>query len=82
MISERYINKDKRDDLSGIIITRIYTRRVTRKHQLCIFMKHDKFEDSDFNCVKWWVKVETKVSEAHAFEDIEDKEDETEVTVE
>ena len=45
-------------------------------------MKHDKFEDSDFNCVKWWVKVETKVSEAHAFEDIEDKEDETEVTVE
>ena len=39
LISERYINKEEHDALSGIIITQGEVKRVTIKDQLYIFMK-------------------------------------------
>ena len=40
LISDRYPNKDKRDTLSRLIITQREVIRVTRREQLCIFMKY------------------------------------------
>ena len=39
----RYTKKYKCDALGGIIVTRIDLIRVTRREQLCIFMKHKDF---------------------------------------
>ena len=75
LISYMYSKKDNCDALSGLIITPREVRRVTRREQLCIFMQHKYFEDHEFHCVQRWVRVNREGSEAHAFEDTEEKEE-------
>ena len=82
MIYDRYHNKDKRDEIGGIIITRRDVIRVTRREQLCIFMKDEDFEDHELHCVQKWVIFIREGSEAHAFKDREEKEEGGEVAVE
>ena len=69
LIYDRYPNKDNRDALGGIIITRRDVISVTRREQLCIFMKHRQFEDHELHCVQKWVRVIREIIETHVFED-------------
>ena len=82
LIYDRYSNKENCGALGGLIITRIDVIRVTRKEQLCIFMIHEDFGDHEFQCAQKWVIVIREGSEAHTFEDSEDKEERGEVVVE
>ena len=43
LISDRYLRRDKYDVLGGIIITLREVITVTRREQLCTFMKHEDF---------------------------------------
>ena len=81
MIYDRYINKYKRDAPSRVIITRRDVIRVTRTKQLYIFIKYEDFGDYEFHSVQKWVRVIREGSEAHSFEDIEDKDERGEVAV-
>ena len=47
-----YPNKDKRDVIGGLIINWREVITVTRREQLCIFMKYEDFLDHDMYCVK------------------------------
>ena len=71
LISDRYPNKDNIDALSGPIVTPRDVIRVTRREQLCIFMKHEEFGDHELYSVQKWVIVIREVSEANASEDSE-----------
>ena len=76
MVYDRYPNKDKRDALGGVIITRREVIRVTRREQIFIFTKHKDFRDHELQCVYRWVRVIREVIETHVFEDSEEKEEE------
>ena len=82
MISDIFINKDKRDALGGIIINRRDVIRVTRREHICIFIKHEDFGDHEFHSVQKWVRVIREGIDAHALEDSEEKEERGEVAVE
>ena len=45
-------------------------------------MKHDEFEDSEFQFVKRWVRVDTKGGDIHVLEYIKEKEGDRGVVVE
>ena len=81
MISDRYPNKDNRDALGGIIITWIDVIRVTRREQLCIFIKHEDFEEHKLHSVQKWFRVIRECSETHGFKESKDKEEMGEVIV-
>ena len=66
------ISQHRRDALSGLTITKREVRRVTRREQLYIFMKHIDFKDKELHCAQRWVGVNTEVSDAHDLEDIEE----------
>ena len=66
--------------IGGIIITWREVIPVTRREQLCIFMKHENFGDHALYYVQRWVRVIREGSETHVFEDIEEKEEGGEVT--
>ena len=70
---DRHPNKEKHYALGAIIITQRYVIRVTRREQIYIFMKHKAFRDHELQCVHKWVRVTRECSEAHAFEDSEEK---------
>ena len=59
LIAHRYPNKDKHDALSRIIIMRRDFKRVTRREQLYIFMKHEDLKDKALHCVQMWARVDT-----------------------
>ena len=63
LIYDRYPNKDKRDVIGGIIITQRDVIRVTRREQLCIFMKHEDFGDHELHCIQKWVRFIREGSE-------------------
>ena len=57
LISDSYPNKDTRDVICGTIITRRDVIRVTRREQLCIFMKHEDFGDHKLHSFQKWFRV-------------------------
>ena len=75
MISDRYPNKEKRDVLGGLIITRIEVTTVNRRERLYIFTIHEEFGNHELHFIKRWVIFIREVSETHVLEDSEDKEE-------
>ena len=73
LISDRYLNKEKRDMLGGINITQIEVITVTRREQLCIFMKNESFGDNYLHWFHRWVRFIREGSETHVFEYREEK---------
>ena len=71
----RYPNKDKRDALGGIIITRRDIIRVNRWEQICIFFKRKDFGDHKLHWVQKWIIVIREGVETHVLEYSEEKED-------
>ena len=82
LIFDRYTNKEKFDTLGWLVITRRDAIRVTRREQLCIFMKHEDFVHHELHSAQKWVIVVREGSEVHAFKDSEEKEERGEVAVE
>ena len=81
MIYDRYSNKDKHDATDAIVITQRYFIRVATREQLCIFMKYENFGDHELHYVHKCVISIIEGSEAHAFEDSEEKQERGEVAV-
>ena len=73
LIVDRYSNKDKHDALGGIVVTQIEVLIVTRREQLCIFMKHEDFGYHEFEYVQRWVRFIREGSETHVFGYSEEK---------
>ena len=82
MVYESYSTKDNSGSISGIIITRRGIIRVSRRENIFIFIKHDDLKESELQCVKSWVRVDTEGFEAHVFEYIKYKKSDREVAVE
>ena len=73
LISDGYPCKENRYAIGGLINIWREVRIVTKREQLCIFMKHEDFKYHDLKCVQMQVIVTKEVSEEHLFKDSEEK---------
>ena len=69
-VSGRYPNKYKRDAISGMAITHRGVKKVSRRDQMCIIMRHEDFRDREVYCVEIWFWVDTEGPDALFFDGV------------
>lgn len=67
-VDDQYPNREDSGELDGLLVLRKDTKRVKKKDQGVVVMRHEDFPNEELYCVERWCKVITEGPEASLFD--------------
>ena len=69
-IRDKYPNHTSSEKLGELIVIRQEVKKVNRKDQMCIVMRHDSWPNQEMYCVKKWAKIIQEGDPASFFDQV------------